>query len=101
MRREYYRIKELLGDRVPSRMELFARMEDDIYQYCIKHAKENPFRRYLEYLYDLGEISADEKVLYEGIGRSLFRLLKQQICKRYIKCRSCMLFIIMEIYGWK
>ncbi len=76
VRREYYRIKELLGDRVPSRMELFARMEDDIYQYCIKHAKENPFRRYLEYLYDLGEISADEKVLYEGIGREFISLIE-------------------------
>ena len=53
--REYYRVKEVLDGKVPTRMELFTLMEDDIYQYCMKHSKENPFRRYLEYLNDLGE----------------------------------------------
>lgn len=49
IRKEFYRVKELLNGRVPSRMELFTYMEDDIYQYCIRHAKENPFRRYIEF----------------------------------------------------
>lgn len=39
---EYFRIKELLEQR-PTRVELFTYMEDSIYQYCMSHAKENPF----------------------------------------------------------
>lgn len=74
--REYYRVKELLFDKVPTRMELFSYMEDDVYQYCIKHAKENVFKRYLEYLYDLGELSKDEEILYSGIGREFLALLE-------------------------
>lgn len=34
--REYYRVKELLDGRVPTRMELFTYMDDNIYQYCMK-----------------------------------------------------------------
>lgn len=49
IRREFYRVKEMLDGKVPSRLELFTYMDDDIYQDCIKHAKENPFRRYMEY----------------------------------------------------
>lgn len=36
-------------------------MEDSIYQYCMSHAKENPFRHYLDFLNDLNELSDDEK----------------------------------------
>lgn len=50
-------------------MELFTYMEDDVYQYCIKNAKENPFRHYLDYLYGLNELSEEEKELYAGIGK--------------------------------
>ena len=34
VREEYFRIKELLDGRVPSRMELFTYMEDEVYQIC-------------------------------------------------------------------
>ena len=74
--REYYRVKEVLDGKVPTRMELFTLMEDDIYQYCMKHSKENPFRRYLEYLNDLGELSAEEQNLYAGIGREFLRVIE-------------------------
>lgn len=73
---EYFRIKELLDGKVPTRMELFTYMENDIYQYCVKHAKENPFRRYLEYLHDLHELSADEEKLYSGIGREFISVIE-------------------------
>ena len=72
IRREYFRVKELLGGRVPTRIELFSRMEDEVYQLCIRNAKENPFRRYLDYLYELQELSAEEEVIYNGIGRGVF-----------------------------
>ena len=73
---EYYRVKELLDGKIPTRMELFTYMEDDIYQYCIKHAKENPFRRYLDFLAELNELSAEEKILYDGIGREFLSIIE-------------------------
>lgn len=76
IRQEYYRIKELLDDKVPTRMELFTYMEDDIYQYCMKNARENPFRRYMDFLYELHELSADEEVVYDSIGREFLSLIE-------------------------
>lgn len=76
IRLEYYRIKELLDDKVPTRMELFTYMEDDIYQYCMKNAKENPFRHYMDFLYELRELSADEEVVYRSIGREFLSLIE-------------------------
>lgn len=76
IRQEYYRVKELLEGKVPTRMELFTYMEDEIYQYCMTHAKENPFRQYLEYLHDLQELSPEEEQLYAGIGREFVSLME-------------------------
>ncbi len=73
---EFYRVKELLDGKVPSRIELFTYMDDDIYQYCMKHAKENPFRRYMEFLNEMHELSVDEKVVYSGIGREFLSLIE-------------------------
>lgn len=73
---EYYRVKELLDGKVPTRMELFTYMDDDIYQYCMGHAKENPFRRYLDFLYDLHELSKAEEILYAGIGREFIAVIE-------------------------
>ena len=74
--REYNRIKELLGNRVPTRMELFTYMEDEVYLYCMGHAKENPFRRYMEFLNDLRELSGEEEKLYSGIGREFISVIE-------------------------
>ncbi len=73
---EFYRVKELLDGKTPTRMELFTHMDDDIYQYCIKHAKENPFRRYLDFLNDMNEMSDDEIELYSGLGREFISLIE-------------------------
>ena len=76
IRQEYNRIKELLEGKVPTRMELFTYMEDELYQYCMTHAKENLFRRYLEYLHDIQELSPEEELLYAGIGREFVSLME-------------------------
>ena len=76
IRQEFYRVKELLDGRVPTRMELFTYMNDDIYQYCIKHAKENPFRGYMEFLNEMNELSAAEQEVYAGIGREFLSLVE-------------------------
>ena len=76
IKQEFYRIKELLDGKVPSRIELFTYLDDDIYQYCMKHAKENPFRRYMEFLNEMNELSVDEEVVYSGMGREFLSLIE-------------------------
>ena len=76
IKQEFYRVKELLDGKVPTRMELFTYMDDDIYRYCIKHAKENPFRRYLDFLNEINELSAMEQEVYFGIGREFLTLIE-------------------------
>lgn len=76
VRQEFYRVKELLGGKVPTRMEFFTYMDSAIYEYCIKHAKENPFRRYLEFLQEMQVLSADEEQVYAGIGREFLSVIE-------------------------
>ena len=78
IRREYYRVKELLDGKRPSRMDLFTYMDDEIYRICVSgsHAKENPFQHYLDFLYELGELSKDEQKLYAGIGREFIHTIE-------------------------
>jgi len=72
---EFYRIKDLLGKR-PSRLDLFTYMDDAVYQMAISRSKEKPFKRYMNYLNDLNELTADEKIVYDGIGREFIHLLE-------------------------
>ncbi len=72
---EYFRIKEQL-ERRPLRMDMFTYMEEDVYRLAIGHAKDNPFRRYLEFLHELGELTPEENRLYRGIGREFINLLE-------------------------
>lgn len=76
IKQEFYRVKELLDGKVPDRMELFTYMDDEIYQYCMKHAKENPFQRYMDFLHETGELSVDEQMVYSGIGREFLSLIE-------------------------
>ncbi len=76
IKQEFYKVKELLDGKVPTRMEMFTYMDDDVYQYCIKHSKENPFRRYMEFLNEMQELSVDEEEVYSGIGREFLSLLE-------------------------
>ena len=59
---EYYRIKHLLSKR-PSRMELFANMTVSVYEQCLKHPKESPFKHYLRFLAELNELTPAEQAL--------------------------------------
>ncbi len=97
IRREYYRIKEYLGTR-PSRMELFTYMDEDIYQMTIAHPKTNLFKRYLEYLKELEELTEAEEKFCQRIGKEFISYWKIRLCLRYIKCRCLWHFIIMEIF---
>ncbi len=76
IKQEFYRVKELLDGKVPTRMELFTYMDSDVYQDCIRRAKENPFRRYMEFLSEMHELSVDENKVYSGIGREFLSLIE-------------------------
>lgn len=47
-----------------------------MYQYCIKHPKENPFQRYLDFLYNLKELTEEEMKVYTGVGREFLNLIE-------------------------
>jgi len=98
---EYFRVKELLGKR-PTRLDLFTYMDDNIYETAITHSKDNPFKRYLEFLNDLGELSQIEVEFYKGIGREFISLLENTNMSKVYKMPVLMAFynnsdVLMEV----
>ena len=91
IRNEFYRVKEMLGKR-PSRIELFTYMDDDIYQMAITHAKENPFKRYLEYLKGMRELTSEEETFCQGIGREFISLIENTNMSKVYKMPVLMAF---------
>ncbi|MCC8026544.1 MAG: DEAD/DEAH box helicase family protein [Clostridium sp.] len=75
VRDEYFRIKELLDGKMPSRMELFTLMEDEVLQICYE-VKNSPFKHYLSYLDGINELGKEERAIYEGIGNEFLELLE-------------------------
>ncbi len=91
IRNEYYRVKEFLG-RIPSRMDLFTYMDDDIYRVAITHSKDNPFKRYLDFRKELGELTEEENLLYGGIGREFINLIENTNMSKVYKMPVLMAF---------
>ncbi len=84
LRDEYFRVKELLGHR-PTRLELFTYMDADIYQMIISRSNLNPFRRYLEFLHELNELTPEETAVFQSIGREFIRLIETTNMSRVYK----------------
>ena len=98
---EYFRVKELLGRR-PDRMDFFTYMDDGIYETAIAHSKDNPFKKYLEFLKELDELNQDEEFFYKGIGREFISLLENTSMSKVYKMPVLMAFynhgnILMEV----
>lgn len=98
---EYFRVKEQLGRR-PTRLDLFTYMDDNIYETAIAHSKDNPFKRYLEFLNDLGELNQIEEEFYKGIGREFISLLENTNMSKVYKMPVLMAFynnsnVLMEV----
>ena len=91
IRNEYFRIKELL-DKRPSRMDLFTYMDDEVYQMAISHAADNPFKRYLDFLYDMHELTIEEETLHGGIGREFISLIENTNMSKVYKMPVLMAF---------
>ena len=93
--------KDLLGKR-PTRLDLFTYMDDNVYETAITHSKDNPFKRYLEFLNDLGELSQIEVEFYKGIGREFISLLENTNMSKVYKMPVLMAFynnsdVLMEV----
>ena len=88
---EYLRVKELLGH-VPSRIDLFTYMDDDIYQLVIRNSKENPFKFYQDYLYEMGDLPVDYEQIYNGIGKEFIQLIENTDMSKVYKMPVLMAF---------
>ncbi len=91
VKNEYERIKEMIEHR-PMRMDLFTNMDEAVYQMAIEHTKDNPFRRYLEYLHDQGELTESEQRLYDGVGREFINLVETTSMTKVYKMPVLMAF---------
>lgn len=91
IRNEFFRVKDLLGHR-PSRIELFTYMDDDVYQMAISHSKDNPFKRYLEYLKEMDALTEEEERLFQGIGREFINLIETTNMSKVYKMPVLMAF---------
>lgn len=90
--KEYFRVKELLG-KSPSRTELFTYMDDEIYQMALTHSKENPFKKYIKYKEELGELSEKEKEVSKSIGNEFITLIENTSMTKVYKMPVLMSFI--------
>lgn len=83
VREEYFRIKELLDGKVPTRMDLFTYMEDEVFLLC-SGMKNSPFKHYLRYLESLNELGERERAICGSIGNEFLELLETtQMSKSY------------------
>lgn len=80
---EFNRIKDLL-DKIPTRMELFTYMDEEIYNLCLSNTKENPFRDYLGYLEKEGLLTEEEKFIHNSIaGDFIIELERTSMTRSY------------------
>ena len=91
IRNEYFRIKELLGKQ-PTRMDLFTYMDDDVYQMAVTHSNENPFKKYLNYLEELDELTDEQKKFSQGMGKDFINLLENTSMSKVYKMPVLMAF---------
>ena len=83
--------RELLSYR-PGRIELFTHMDADVYQMAIDQSKNNIFKKYLDFLHELGELTEEESVLYNGIGREFIQLIETTSMSKVYKMPVLMAF---------
>ena len=89
---EYFRIKQIVNRR-PIRMDLFTYMDASVYELCLSHSKENPFKKYLEFLNEIKELNEEEEKLYCGMGREFLSLLENTNMQKVYKMP-----ILMALY---
>ena len=76
IKEEFFRIKELLNGKIPTRMDLFTYMDSDIYELCLKISHDNIFKNYLEFKQKLDVLNDDEKKVYESVGKEFLHVIE-------------------------
>lgn len=67
-------------------------MDEDVYQHAIRSSKDNPFKRYLEFLKGLGELTQSEEKLYDSIGREFLSVVENTNMTKVYKMPVLMAF---------
>jgi len=91
IRAEYFRVKDLLG-KIPTRIELFTEMDEDVYQLAITHSKDNLFKHYLDFLVENKELSEAQSELLAGLGKEFISLLETTSMSKVYKMPVLMAF---------
>lgn len=73
---EYFRIKEELDEKVPSRMDLFTYMEEEILEICLADTTNSPFLNYMKFLDEHQQLSVEEEGVYSGIGKEFIHMIE-------------------------
>ncbi|MGI6051673.1 MAG: DEAD/DEAH box helicase family protein [Bilifractor sp.] len=82
---EVDRVRDLLG-RIPTRMDLFTNMDEEVYRFCLSHTKDNPFRNYLEYKRRRGWLTREEgQVMENAAGKGFLKLVAQTAMTKVYK----------------
>ena len=84
-RSEYYRIKAILDEKIPTRMDLFKMMNVPQYLSCIEKSRENIFKQYLDTLEEMGELDAEELVLKNDVGGEFLHVLETTLMQKTYK----------------
>jgi superfamily II DNA or RNA helicase len=99
---EFLRVKEDLGHR-PSRLELFTYMSDEVYQLLLSRSKENIFKDYLGFLHKHNELTSEEEIFFDGIGKDFIKHLENEQMTKVYKMPVLMAFyndgnLLMEVH---
>ena len=82
---EYYRVKAILREKRPTRMDLFNMMEKSRYLLCVEKSKDNIFKQYLDALAEMGELDSDELEFKNGIGGEFLRVIETTVMQKSYK----------------
>ena len=75
IKEEFYAVKDSLGY-VPSRVELFTNMDDDVYDNIKSKGNLNPFANYMEFLNNINELNEEECALYNTRAREFINMIE-------------------------
>ena len=90
---EFNRICDELGGRHPTRIELFNRMDREIYQMCLSNSKINPFYDYLAFLNGQQCLTSAERRIFSSAGRELVAWVEKTNMTKVYKMPVLMSFL--------
>lgn len=88
---QFARVKDFL-EKIPTRLELFTYMEDDVYQLAITHSKDNPFKNYMAFLSEQKLLNVEDEKLDNNIGREFIHLIENTSMSKVYKMPVLMAF---------